>query len=160
MSVGICIAFIIALLSMPQKDIDTYLRIALIAFIIAMPVLADGFLFTFYKKPKIVPHASPSNIFAAMLVGAWIAEGIGWLAAYIGICFVILHISFLSLIVFLSTSIVVIFILPFLSAIGLAVYAVRESEKQSQEQHESSPVAPDNIPTPTKETTDQVPARS
>ncbi len=57
---------------MQHKDIDAYLNTALIAFVIAMPTLAFGFLCTFYKKPRIAPHSGPSNIFAATLVGAWV----------------------------------------------------------------------------------------
>ncbi len=139
---GIYIAVLISLLNMQHKDIDAQLSTALITFIIAMPVLAYGFLCTFYKKPTIVPHSGPSNLFAAMLVGAWVAEGIGWLAAYIGICFVLWHVSSLALIAFLSASTFVVLILPFLSAIGLAVYAVREFKKQGGKEHETSLAAP------------------
>ncbi len=149
---GIGIAVLIALLSMQQKDIDAHLSAALIAFVIAMPVLAYGFLCSFYKKPKIVPHSGPSNLFAAMLAGAWIAEGIGWLAAYIGICFVIWHISFPAFIAFIAASIFVVLILPFLSAIGLAVYAVREFKKQGGKEHETSPAGPGDAPVQAKET--------
>ncbi len=143
---GVCITVLIVLLSMQQKDIDAHLGTALIAFVIAMPLLADGFLCTFYKKPRIVPHSGPSNLFAAMLAGAWVAEGIGWLAAYIGIFFVIWHISFPALIAFVSASAFVVLILPFLSAVGLAVYAVRLFKKQGGEQQESSPAAPRDAP--------------
>lgn len=153
---GICIAVLIALLSMQQKDIDAYLSTALIAIVIAIPILAYGFLCTFYKKPRIVPHSGPSNLFAAMLVGAWIAEGIGWIAAYIGISFVIWHISFLAFIAFISASVFVFPIIPFLSTIGLvAVYAVRESKKQGGKQHETSSTASGDTPVQTKETTEQ-----
>ena len=143
---GVCITVLIVLLSMQQKDIDAHLGTALIAFVIAMPLLADGFLCTFYKKPRIVPHSGPSNLFAAMLAGAWVAEGIGWLAAYIGIFFVIWHISFPALIAFVSASAFVVLILPFLSAVGLAIYAVRLVKKQDGEQQESSPAAPRDAP--------------
>jgi hypothetical protein len=138
---GVCIAVLIALLNTQQKDIDAHLGAALIAIAIAMPVLAFGFLCTFYKRPKIVPHAGPSNLFAAMLAGAWIAEGVGWLAAYIGICFVIWHVSLAAFIAFLSASIFVWPILPFLSGAGLAVYAVRLFKKQGGEQRKTSSAA-------------------
>ncbi len=139
---GICIAALIVLLSMQHKDIDAYLNTMLFAFAIAMPTLAFGFLCTFYKKPKIVPHAGPSNIFAAMLVGAWVVEGIGWLAAYVGICFALWHISFAMFITFLSTSAFVVLILPILSSIGLAVYGVRLFKKQGGKEHGTSSATP------------------
>lgn len=125
---GISIAVLIALLSI--QCIDAYLNTALMAFVIAIPVLAFGFLCTFYKRPKIVPHAGPSNIFAAWLVGAWITEGIGWVASYVGICSVIGHMSIPALIAFVSTSVFVVLILPFLSSIGLVIYGVRVFKKQ------------------------------
>ncbi len=81
-----------------------------------------------------------------MLAGAWVAEGIGWLAAYIGIFFVIWHISFPALIAFASASAFVVLILPFLSAVGLAVYAVRLFKKQGGEQQKASPNAPGDAP--------------
>ncbi len=157
---GISIAVLIALLNMQQKNIDAHLSTALIAFVVAMPVLAYGFLCTFYKKPRIVPHSGPSNIFAAMLVGAWVAEGVGWLAAYIGICFVIWHVSSPALIAFVAASAFVVLILPFLSAIGLVVYAVSEFKKQGRKQHETSPAAPGDAPAQAKETTEQAPTNS
>lgn len=135
---GIGIAVLIALLSMQQMDIDAHLSAGLIAFAIAMPTLAYGFLWSFYKKPRIVPHEGPSNLFATMLVGAWIAEAIGWLAAYIGICCVLWHISVPALIAFVSASAFVVLILPFLSATGLAVYAVRIFRKQGGKQQATS----------------------
>jgi len=153
---GICIAVLIGLLNMQQKGVDAHLSTALIAFVVAMPFLAYGFLFTFYKKPRIVPHSGPSNLFAAMFVGAWVAEGVGWLAAYIGICFVIWHVSSLALIAFVSASAFVVLILPFLSAIGLAVYAVREFKKRGGEQHKTSLAAPAQV----KETTKQASTNS
>ena len=152
---GICIAFLIALLSMQQKDIDAHLSTALIAFAIAMPALADGFLCTFYKKPRIVPHSGPSNLFAAMLVGAWVAEGVGWIAVYVGICFALLHIGFPAFIAFLLASAFVVLILPFLSAIGLGVYAVHEFKKQGGKEHETSPAASGGAPEQAKETVEK-----
>ncbi len=87
-----------------------------------------------------------------MLEGAWVAEGVGWLAAYIGICFVVWHISFAAFIAFLAASAFFWPILPFLSSIGLAVYAVRVFKKQGGEQHKTSPAAPGDAPAQAKET--------
>ena len=95
-----------------------------------------------------------------MLVGAWVAEGVGWLAAYLGICFVIWHVSSPATIAFVAASAFVVLILPFLSAIGLVVYAVREVKKQGGKQHETSPVAPGDVPAQAKETTEQAPTNS
>lgn len=136
---GVCIAVLIAILTMQSKSMDTYLSAALIAFAIAMPLLAWGFLCTFYKKPKIVPHAGASNLFSAMLAGAWIAEGIGWIVAYIGILLVIWHLSFPALIALASATVFILLILPFLSAIGLGIYAVREYKPQDEQHHKADP---------------------
>jgi len=138
---GVCTAFLIGLLAMQPKSDDIYLRMALIALAVAMPPLAWGFLCTFYKRPKIVPHAGPANIFSAMLAGAWIAEGIGWVAAYLGILFVIWHLSFPALIAFVSSSAFILVVLPLLSAIGLVVYAVHKYKPQGERHQETNPVA-------------------
>ncbi|MGB8347855.1 MAG: hypothetical protein WCD86_23450 [Ktedonobacteraceae bacterium] len=147
---GVCIAFLIAFLTMQPKGNDTSLSTALIAFAIALPLLAWGFLCTFYKRLKIVPHAGPANIFSAILVGAWVAEGIGWIATYLGILLVIWHLSFPAFIAFVSSSVFILVVLPLLSSIGLGIYAVREYRPQDEQHQETNPIAPgDGPPAPT-----------
>lgn len=147
---GVCTAFLIGLLTMQPKSDDTSLSMALIAFVIALPPLAWGFLCTFYKRPKIVPHAGPANIFSAMLAGAWAAEGVGWVAAYLGILFVLWHLGFPALIAFVSSSAFILFVLPLLSVIGLIVYAVRKYKPQEEQHRETTPGTPgDSTPAPT-----------
>ncbi len=58
--IGVCIAFLIALLNMEQKAIDAHLSTALIAFGIALPLLGWGYLQA-ALKPKPVPGCLSSG---------------------------------------------------------------------------------------------------
>jgi hypothetical protein len=76
----------------------------------------------------------------------------GWIAAYIGLCFALRHISLTAFIAFLAARAFVWPILPFLSSIGLAVYAVRVFKKQSEQNQENSPAPPGDALVQVKET--------
>jgi hypothetical protein len=95
-----------------------------------------------------------------MLTGAWIAEGIGWVATYLGILCMIWHISIPALIAFVSASAFILLVLPVLSTIGLGVYAVREYKKQGGKHQETNQAAPGDAPGQVQGTTRQAPANS
>jgi hypothetical protein len=79
---GVCIVFFAAMLGVAQKQFDTPLTTALVAFAVAIPMIVYGFLLGSYKaKP-----APGWRILASLQIGAWVIEGIGELAVAVGVC--------------------------------------------------------------------------
>lgn len=140
------------MLGMSQKQIDASLTIALVAFAIAIPTVANGYLNAFYGEVK--PVASGWRIFQALLTGAWVAEGFGGIAVAIGVYAVIAHLSLIASTAFIATIILVIVGIPFLSFIGLMIYAITQYGKQQQKP------ASGETPVQSKETTEKTPGNS
>jgi len=67
-----------------------------------------------------------------MLIGAWIAGGIGQLCAAIGIFFVILHLSNVASIAFVASINFVMALIPVFSFIGLLIYAMIQYRKEQR----------------------------
>ena len=151
--IGMCIAFLIALLNMEQKAIDAHLNTALIAFGIALPLLGWGYLQA-ALKPKPVPGWL---VLQAILIGSWAAEGVGELAAYIGILLVLWHFSFSAFLAALLASGFVVIVVPVLSFIGLFIYALVNAEELARKQQATGPAAPGAAPIQEKETIKKAP---
>jgi hypothetical protein len=127
---GVCIVFIAAMLGVPQKQFDTPLTIALVAFAVAIPMLVCGFLF-------VSNEAKPAPgwlILVSLQIAAWIIESIGGLAVAVGVFAIIAHLSPLAFIVAILICIVIV-IFGFSGAlIGLLLYGVAQYKKQNKKQ--------------------------
>ncbi len=135
---GTCVVFLAAMLSVPQKQIDTPLSVALVAFVVAIPTLACGFTLAFYK----IKHDIPGwRLLESLLIGGWVAEGFGELVFTVGMFAVILHLSQVAFNAFIAASILVIVGVPFLSYVGLFIYAVVQYKKQQKEQQKTASAA-------------------
>ncbi len=142
--IGMCIAFLIALLTVEQKNIDTHLSDAVIAFGIALPLLGWGYL-----QAAVKTKPTPGwLLLQAILIGSWVAEGVGELAAYMGLLFVLWHFSFSAFRAALLASGFVLIVVPILSFIGLLIYAAVNTKEQQ---------VTDPAPIPEQETTEQAP---
>ena len=147
---GTCIVFLVAMLGLPQKQIDAPLTIALVAFVIAIPLLASGFMNAFLK----VKHEVPGwRLLEAILLGASIAEALGEIAVFVGVYEVIAHLSLLALNAFIAVVILVIVGVPFLSFVGLIIYAVVQRNKQQKKQLKTVPTASGDAPAQGQQTT-------
>ena len=109
---GTCIVFLAAMLGLSQKQIDTTLTIALVAFAFAIPLLACGFMNAFTKVKHDVPHW---RVLEAILIGAEIAETVGEIAVTVGVYEVIAHLSLLALSAFQAAFVLAVVGVPFLS---------------------------------------------
>lgn len=141
--IGMCIAFLIALLNMEQKAIDTHLNAALIAFGIALPLLGWGYLQAALKPKPVVPGW---RILQAILIGSWAAEGVGELAAYLGLLSVLWHFSFSVFLAALLASGFAVIVVPILSFIGLFIYALVNAKDLAKKQQATGPAAPSTTP--------------
>ncbi len=135
--IGMCIAFLIALLTLEQKSIDSHLSDAVIAFGIALPLLGWGYL-----QAAVKPKPTPGwLLLQAILIGSWVAEGVGELAACIGLLFVLWHFSFSAFRAALLASIFVAIVVPILSFIGLLMYAAFNSKELAKKQQITDPAS-------------------
>ncbi len=123
---GACIVFLATMLGLSK--LDMLLTIALFAFSLAIPILSFSFLCGLYKPRPVPGHL----VLQAMLIGAWIAGGIGQLCAAIGIFFVILHLSNVASIAFVASIIFVMALIPVFSFIGLLIYAMIQYRKEQR----------------------------
>jgi hypothetical protein len=126
---GTCFVFIAAMLSVQKLD-DALIK-ALVAFAIAIPILVYGFMFASYKVKPVPGHL----LLVGLQAGAWIIEGLGWIAVVVGVFAVIAHLSPIAFKALIITSISVVVIGFIGSFIGLVVYAIRKygGKKQKQE---------------------------
>ncbi len=147
---GTCVVFLVAMLGLPQKQIDTPLTIALVAFVVSIPLLASGFMNAFIKVKHDVPGW---RILEALLIGASVAEGFGWLAAAVGMFAVIFHLSLLAFNAFIAACVFVIVGVPFFSFVGLIIYAVVKYKKQQKEQDKTTSTASGDAPAQAQQTT-------
>jgi hypothetical protein len=147
---GTCVVFLAAMLGLPQKQIDAPLTIALVAFVVAIPLLASGFLNAFNKVKPVVPGW---RLLQALLIGAWVAEGFGELVFTVGMFAVIFHLSLLAFNAFIASVILVIVGVPFLSFVGLIIYAVVQYKKQPKEQVKTTSTASGDAPAQAQQTT-------
>ncbi len=146
--IGMCITFLVTFLSMGQKAIDTHLSHALIAFSIALPLLGWGYVQAGWKA-----KATPGwLLLQAILIGSWVAEGVGELAAFIGLLFVLWHLSFSAFLAALLASIFVVIVVPILSFIGLLIYAAVSIKELAKKQQVTRPA-----PVQAQGTTEQAP---
>lgn len=153
---GVCIAFMIALLSMQLKDIDGSLNAALNAFSIAMPLIGWGFLQSFVKA-KPTPGW---RLLQAILIGSAIAESVGELMVCIGILFILHHFSFFAFTAFIWSSVFAVVGVSILSFIGLLIYAVFKSkaEERAKKQQATNAGTPSTPPAQGSETLGPAPA--
>lgn len=126
--IGMCIAFLIAMLSMQQKDIDAHLHVTIIAFGIALPLIAWGYLQAALEPKRGIPGW---YVLQAILVGSAVAESFGEIAVYTGVLFWLWHFSFSAFLATLLSSLFVLVIVPILSFIGLFVYVIINREELS-----------------------------
>lgn len=121
---SMCVAFFIALLSMTK--LDSYLNNAVVCFGGAMPLIGWG-----YMQAALTPKPTSGwLVLRALLIGAWVAEGIGELAVYIGVLLILWHFSYTAFLVTLLTSALAIVGVPILSFIGLLIYAFISVKKE------------------------------
>src|SRR6266567_5247651 len=89
---GVCIVFLATMLSLSLKQIDAPLTVALVAFAAAIPMLVCGYMFSGFKpKPE-----TGSLVLKAILITAWLVEGVGALTVALGVGAVVYHISQLA----------------------------------------------------------------
>jgi hypothetical protein len=136
--IGMCIAFLIALLTVEQKSIDAHLSDAVIAFGIALPLLGWGYLQA-AVKPK---PTTGWLLLKAILIGSWVAEALGELAACIGVLFVLWHFSSSAFLAAILASGFVLIVVPILSFIGLLIYAMVHAKELAKKQQATDSVAP------------------
>jgi hypothetical protein len=98
--VGACLLFLAAILAVPR--LDTSLRVALYAFVIALPLLGFGFLFASadFGPAETRPASVDSGTAGALIdaeglrFAAWVlGEGVGCLAVLVGVIALIWHLS-------------------------------------------------------------------
>ena len=135
---GTCVVFLAAMLAVSLKQIDAPLTIALVAFVFAIPLLTSGFLNAFNKVKPGVPGW---RLLQALLIGAWVAEGFGELVFTIGMFAVIFHLSLLAFNAFIASIILVLVGVPFLSFVGLIIYAIVQYKKHQKEQDKTTSAA-------------------
>lgn len=136
---GVSIAFLIALVGMQLQAIDADLHNAVVAFGIALPLIGWGFL-----QASLKPKPVPGWMFhQALYLGSWAAEGVGELAAYIGILFVLWHFSFSAFLGALLAGISVVTVLPLLAVAGLLLYAWVNRKELAAKQQAASSATPD-----------------
>lgn len=136
--IGVCIAFLIALLTIAQKNFDAHLGDAVISFGIALPLLGWGYL-----QAAVEQKPTPGwLLLKAILIGSWVAEGIGEIAACIGLLFVLWHFSFSAFLAAILASAFVLVVVPILSFIGLLVYAVVKELAGKQQAIDTAAPAP------------------
>jgi hypothetical protein len=126
---GICFVFLVALLAIqPTQRLDRALTVALIAFVMAIPLL--GFALAFAAEAS-VPKAGvlPSN---GWRMTAWVVdEGLGSVAVLVGLMAVIWHFSVTAVIAFVVASVVAL-VATFLGTIvSLLVYALRKFNERT-----------------------------
>lgn len=139
---GVCIAFLVAFLS---ASMDAHLNDAAIAFGVALPLIGWGFL---QAALKANPTVKGWLVLEALLIGAWVAEGIGELAAYIGILCVLWHFSSAAFLAALLASLFVLVIVPFFSFIGLLIYALINAKELAKQQQAETSTSPTTVAQP------------
>src|SRR5258708_16447709 len=106
-----------------------------------------------YLQAAVKPKPTPGwLLLKSILIGSWVAEGVGELAACIGLLFVLWHFSFSAFLAALLASGFVLIIVPILSFIGLLIYAVVNREELAKKQQVTGPA-----PVQQQETTEQSP---
>ena len=90
-------------------------------------------------KPK---HVRGWLVLQAISLSSWAAEGLGELAAYIGILSVLWHFSFSAFLAALLASGFVVIVVPILSFIGLFIYALVNAKELARKQQATDPAAP------------------
>jgi len=83
---------------------------------------------------KVKPETG-SLVLKAILITAWIVEGLGVLAVAAGVGAVVYHISQLAFGAFITSIILVIVSVFFLSFVGLFIYAMRQIQREKQRHH-------------------------
>jgi hypothetical protein len=145
--IGMCIAFLITFLNMQPKAIDAHLNNAVVAFGIALPLLGWGYLQA-ALKPKPV-HGW--LVLQAILIGSAVGEGVGELAACIGVLFVLWHLSSSASTAFIWASIFAVIIVAILSFVGLFIYALVNAKELAKKQQTTDHAAPSAAPVQAKD---------
>src|SRR5450755_4071666 len=126
------------MLTMQLTTIDANLHNAVTAFGFALPLIGWGYVqSTVRTKP-----GKGRLILQAVLIGSAAGEGVGELAAAIGIFFIFLHFSSAASAAFIWSAVFAIGIVPFLSFIGLFIYAVVNRKELAAKQQEKSASTP------------------
>lgn len=117
---GVCIALLIAFLNL--QHLDAFLIAAIAAFALAIPFLVMGLL-----APTGVNSDVPGwRLVAALVIGAWVVEGLGQLAVAIGVGAILGHFSNLALTLYVAAIVFIVVIVPMLCFIGLFIYALTQ----------------------------------
>ena len=112
------------------QKFDGALTVALVAFVVAIPMLIYGFLFSSYKAKPVEGWL----LLVRLQVGAWIIEALGWLAVAVGVVAVIKHLNPVAFNALIITSISVVVIGFIGSFIGLMIYAIRKYGGKKKQQ--------------------------
>ncbi len=138
---GICVTFLVALLTMQSKAVDANLNNAIIIFGIALPLIGWGYLQAAVKtKP-----GKGEMLLQALLVGSAVGEGVGELAAAIGVFFIFRHFSSAASTAFIWAAVSAIGIVPVLAFIGLLLYVVVNREELAAKQEAKSAGTPAQV---------------
>ncbi len=103
---GVCFVFLVAMLGLQQQQIDASLTLALVAFVVAIPILANSSIRYFYKVKPVVPDRP--ELEKTLLISAGIVKRFGWLVVIVGIIAVIRHLSPLAFYAFIASLILII----------------------------------------------------
>lgn len=140
---GVCLTFLLVLLSVQQKTIDVNLIRALYTFVIAIPLLICGFCFASFKISNFVRSSEMLTLIFTMQAARFI-EVFGWLAVAVGVFFVILHLSVFAAILFLLSIPACLILLALLSIIVAITHRAEWIEYNEQkEQKKTSSKASD-----------------
>jgi hypothetical protein len=144
---GICVTFLVAMLTMQPTAIDANLSNAIITFGIAIPLIGWGYL-----QAAVKPKPSRRQmLLQALLVGSAVGESFGELAAAIGIFFIFRRFSSAASNAFIWAVVSAIGIVPVLSFIGLILYVVvNRNELAAKQQAKSA-----GVPASAQEATNQ-----
>jgi hypothetical protein len=135
---GICVTFLVALLTMQPRAIDANLNNAVITFGIALPLIGWGYLQAAVKtKP-----GKGQLILQAILMGSAVGESFGELAAAIGVFFIFRHFGAAASAAFIWAAVSALGIVPILAFIGLLVYAVVNRKELAAKQQAKSAGTP------------------
>ncbi|HVB24095.1 MAG TPA: hypothetical protein VNG51_19310 [Ktedonobacteraceae bacterium] len=144
---GICVTFLVALLTMQPTAVDANLQSAIIAFGIALPLIGWGYLQAAIK----LKEGYKNILLESLLIGSSVGESVGELAAVIGIFFIFRHFSSGAGAAFIWSAVFAVVAVPVLAFIGLFVYAMRKSKELAAKQQAKSA----GTPTPGQKATGQ-----